>query len=179
MLEGLTPLDQIGAMDDILTNFRRVAETVVTKTVNAHLQRVRDMPPEAYKVAMAKLNGMYSYCTGGECRHKAILRYFGQTLDKDNCTACDMCLGEMDSMDNSLETAQKILSCVVRIEQRFVFLFGFFDHRLFHFFSPKLNIQFPAGNPGLFMRQPAHRPGELDLPFIIPHPHDQVVFFTV
>ena len=80
---------------------------------------MRDMPPEAYKVAMAKLNGMYSYCTGGECRHKAILRYFGQTLDKDNCTACDMCLGEMDSMDNSLETAQKILSCVVRIEQRF------------------------------------------------------------
>jgi ATP-dependent DNA helicase RecQ len=62
---------------------------------------------------------MYSYCTGGACRHKAILRYFGQTLDKDNCTACDMCLGEMDCMDNSLETAQKILSCVVRIEQRF------------------------------------------------------------
>jgi ATP-dependent DNA helicase RecQ len=80
---------------------------------------MRDMQPEAYKVAMAKLNGMYSYCTGGECRHKAILRYFGQTLDKDNCTACDMCLGEMDCLDNSLETAQKILSCVVRIEQRF------------------------------------------------------------
>ena len=80
---------------------------------------MRDMPPEAYKIAMVKLNGMYNYCTGGACRHKAILRYFGQTLDKDNCTACDMCLGEMDCMDNSLETAQKILSCVVRIEQRF------------------------------------------------------------
>ena len=80
---------------------------------------MRDMQPEAYKIAMVKLNGMYSYCTGGACRHKAILRYFGQTLDKDNCTACDMCLGEMDCMDNSLETAQKILSCVVRIEQRF------------------------------------------------------------
>ena len=80
---------------------------------------MRDMPPEAHKVAMTKLNGMYSYCTGGACRHKAILRYFGQTLDKDNCSACDMCLGEMDCMDNSLETAQKILSCVVRIEQRF------------------------------------------------------------
>jgi len=80
---------------------------------------MRDMEPEAYKIAMVKLNGMYSYCTGGACRHKAILRYFGQTLDKDNCCACDMCLGEMDCMDNSLETAQKILSCVVRLEQRF------------------------------------------------------------
>ena len=80
---------------------------------------MRDMPPEAHKIAMVKLNGMYSYCTGGACRHKAILRYFGQTLDKDNCAACDMCLGEMDCMDNALETAQKILSCVVRIEQRF------------------------------------------------------------
>lgn len=48
MLEGLTPLDQIGAMDDILTNFRRVAETVVTQSVNTHLQRVRDMPPETF-----------------------------------------------------------------------------------------------------------------------------------
>ena len=78
-----------------------------------------DMQPDAYKIAMVKLNHMYNYCTGGACRHKAILRYFGQDLDKDNCAACDMCLGEMDCLDNALETAQKILSCVVRIEQRF------------------------------------------------------------
>jgi ATP-dependent DNA helicase RecQ len=78
-----------------------------------------DMQPESYKIAMVKLNHMYNYCTGGACRHKAILRYFGQDLDKDNCTACDMCLGEMDCLDNAMETAQKILSCVVRLEQRF------------------------------------------------------------
>ncbi len=78
-----------------------------------------DMPSEAYKIAMVKLNGMYSYCTGGTCRHQAILRYFGQTLDKDNCSACDVCLGELDCIGNALETAQKILSCVVRLEQRF------------------------------------------------------------
>ena len=78
-----------------------------------------DMQPEAHKIAMVKLNHMYNYCTAGACRHKAILRYFGQDLDKDNCAACDMCLGELDCMNNALETAQKILSCVVRIEQRF------------------------------------------------------------
>ena len=30
-----------------------------------------------------------------------------------------MCLGEMDYMDDALVTAQKILSCIVRLEQRF------------------------------------------------------------
>jgi ATP-dependent DNA helicase RecQ len=75
--------------------------------------------PEAYKIAMIKLNKMYNYCTGGMCRHKAVLRYFGQNLEKDNCAACDMCLGELDSMKDALVTAQKILSCIVRLEQRF------------------------------------------------------------
>jgi ATP-dependent DNA helicase RecQ len=78
-----------------------------------------DMEPEPHKIAMTKLDQMYSYCTGGVCRHKAILRYFGQDFFKDNCTACDVCLGELDCIDNALETAQKILSCIVRLGQRF------------------------------------------------------------
>ena len=80
---------------------------------------MRDMPPEANKIAMIKLSGIYSYCTGGVCRHKAILRYFGQDLDKDNCTACDICLGELDCIEDGLITAQKILSCILRLDQRF------------------------------------------------------------
>jgi len=80
---------------------------------------MRDMPEEARKIAMAKLSGMYSYCTGGVCRHKAILRYFGQDLKKDNCAACDICLGELDFIDEALVIAQKILSCIVRLDQRF------------------------------------------------------------
>ena len=48
MLEGLIPLDQIGSMEDILANFRRLAEKAVTTTVNAHLQRVRNMPAETF-----------------------------------------------------------------------------------------------------------------------------------
>jgi ATP-dependent DNA helicase RecQ len=78
-----------------------------------------DMPAEAQKIAMIKLSGMYSYCSGGICRHKAILRYFGQNLDKDNCNACDICLGELDCIDDALVTAQKILSCILRLDQRF------------------------------------------------------------
>ncbi len=80
---------------------------------------MRDMKPDAYKIAMVKLNHMYSYCTGGVCRHKAILDYFGQAFDKDNCSACDVCLGELDCIKDALETAQKIISCVARLDQRF------------------------------------------------------------
>jgi len=78
-----------------------------------------DMPEEAQKIAMIKLSGIYSYCTGGVCRHKAILRYFGQDLGKDNCQGCDVCLGELDFIGDALVTAQKILSCVLRLDQRF------------------------------------------------------------
>ena len=80
---------------------------------------MRDMHPEALDIALIKLNGMYSYCTGSICRHKAILQYFGQELTKENCTACDICLGNMEYIEDSLLTAQKIISCILRLEQRF------------------------------------------------------------
>jgi ATP-dependent DNA helicase RecQ len=80
---------------------------------------LRDMEPEAHGIAMVKLNQMYGYCTGGICRHKAILRYFGQDLDKVDCAACDICLGQLDCVEDSLETAQKILSCILRLGERF------------------------------------------------------------
>ena len=80
---------------------------------------MRDMPAAAQDVAMDKLNDMYAFCTGATCRHEAILRYFGQTLEKENCGACDMCLGEVDSVEDALVIAQKILSCIVRLRQQF------------------------------------------------------------
>jgi ATP-dependent DNA helicase RecQ len=80
---------------------------------------MKDMPEEAQKIALLKLDSMYRFCTGAVCRHKTILQYFGQSTDKDNCQACDVCLGELDSIEDALITAQKILSCVLRLEQRF------------------------------------------------------------
>ncbi len=78
-----------------------------------------DMGEGAREIAMDKLNGMYAFCTGAGCRHGAILQYFGQAAEKDNCAACDICLGEVDSIDDALIIAQKILSCVVRLQQQF------------------------------------------------------------
>jgi len=80
---------------------------------------MREMEPQGQQIALEKLNQIYSYCTGVTCRHRAILNYFGQESGKDSCDACDVCLGQMDVMEDSLVTAQKILSCVVRLNERF------------------------------------------------------------
>ncbi len=78
-----------------------------------------DLPPQPLQVALKKLASMYSFCTSSVCRHKSILQYFGQDLEKENCQACDICLGELDYVDDSLVIAQKIISCVARMNQQF------------------------------------------------------------
>lgn len=65
------------------------------------------------------LSAMYGLCVGGSCRHKALSAYFGQRLAADNCGACDVCLGELDQVDDPTTLGQKILSCILRLEQRF------------------------------------------------------------
>lgn len=46
--------------------------------------------PQMMGMSAAKLRQMFRYCTGVSCRHRAILQYFGQNLDKENCEACDI-----------------------------------------------------------------------------------------
>ncbi|MBN2329611.1 MAG: RecQ family ATP-dependent DNA helicase, partial [Candidatus Omnitrophica bacterium] len=80
---------------------------------------LRGTKGQARQAADQKLNDMYDYCTGVVCRHRALLRYFGQDLDKPNCAACDVCLDGLELAKDPLIIAQKILSCIVRLEQRF------------------------------------------------------------
>jgi ATP-dependent DNA helicase RecQ len=80
---------------------------------------MRSTPDDAKKVAEQKLSEMYDFCTGVICRHKAIIQYFGQTLEKENCKACDVCLGDMDYVKDALVIAQKILSCIKRVNENF------------------------------------------------------------
>ncbi len=74
---------------------------------------------EGYEGAMTALAAMDAYCCGVNCRHAAIVGYFGQDLGKANCGACDVCLGELDLVEEPLVPAQKILSCILRLDQRF------------------------------------------------------------
>ncbi|MBX3414817.1 MAG: DNA helicase RecQ [Pirellulales bacterium] len=78
-----------------------------------------DLPEHAFEIAMKVLNSMDGFCSGVNCRHQAIALYFGQQLPSENCGACDVCLAELDLVDDALVLAQKILSCVVRLDGRF------------------------------------------------------------
>jgi len=79
----------------------------------------RDMNEQAQAIALKQLNEMYAYCTSATCRHKSILAYFGQTLANPDCGACDICLGQLDCIDNAQEVSQMILSCVLRLGQQY------------------------------------------------------------
>ncbi len=77
-----------------------------------------DLEPEAHRTAMEKLSQMSRFCESSVCRHRALVKYFGQELDSSNCAACDRCLAEGDQpATDSLAIAQKILSCVVRLRK--------------------------------------------------------------
>jgi len=64
------------------------------------------------------LNGMQRFAGATRCRHRRLLEYFGETYERDNCQACDWCLDELELVGEPLLLAQKILSCVVRLDQR-------------------------------------------------------------
>lgn len=69
--------------------------------------------------AVAALGAVSDFCSGIVCRHVALAAHFGETLASENCGACDVCLNELDQVDEPLVLAQKIISCVYRVEQRF------------------------------------------------------------
>lgn len=78
-----------------------------------------DLPAEAYEIAMTKLEGIERFCLGVTCRHGSLVEYFGEAWPEGNCGACDVCLSELDLVDDALVTSQKILSCVVRQQQNY------------------------------------------------------------
>lgn len=73
----------------------------------------------AAEISLKKLNGIYDYCNSGKCRHKELLAYFGQSAEYDSCSACDVCLNELEPVKEPLILAQKIISGVLRLEQRY------------------------------------------------------------
>jgi ATP-dependent DNA helicase RecQ len=48
-----------------------------------------------------------------------LVGYFGEQFTKDDCGACDYCLGELETMADAVTIARKVLSCVARVGQRF------------------------------------------------------------
>ena len=86
---------------------------------------------EGLAVSRELLKHMQQIVGSARCRHAALSEYFGQQYTPPRhpaseadaaprgCGACDVCLGELESVPDATTIARKILSCVYRVGQRF------------------------------------------------------------
>jgi len=81
------------------------------------MQSNSDAPEEIKRIERHKLDAMLGLCELTSCRRQALLRYFGDELEKP-CGNCDICLEPPETWD-ATAAAQKALSCVHRTGQRF------------------------------------------------------------
>jgi ATP-dependent DNA helicase RecQ len=82
-------------------------------------RRIMELSGELSEADIAHLRQMERYAGAFQCRHKTLVEHFGQTYEGGDCGACDVCLGEIERVDDPLILAQKIGSCVARVKQRF------------------------------------------------------------
>jgi ATP-dependent DNA helicase RecQ len=73
--------------------------------------------PEQQRIETHKLNAMVALAESVTCRRRVLLNYFGERLEQD-CGNCDVCDDPPERFDATVE-AQKALSCVYRVGQRF------------------------------------------------------------
>jgi ATP-dependent DNA helicase RecQ len=70
------------------------------------------------KIAENQLAQMVRFAEANACRRKTILGYFGETYPQKNCKSCDVCLGDVERVDASVD-AQKVMSAIYRSGQKF------------------------------------------------------------
>lgn len=69
------------------------------------------------RIELHKLNSMIAFAESLTCRRRVLLNYFGEELTED-CGNCDTCFNPAEKFDATI-MAQKALSCIYRVEQRF------------------------------------------------------------
>ena len=100
--------------------------------------------PKRRDIAYKNLQQMVDYCHTRGCLRKKLLNYFGENPKEENCGFCGNCLDDRELKNISLE-AQKIISCVYRMGQRFgttmvaKVLMGSKDKRILHYDLDKLS----------------------------------------
>jgi len=65
-----------------------------------------------------KADQLFALCSSVQCRRVEILGYFDEITQDKKCNNCDNCLDEVEQFDGTI-IAQKILSCVHRLQNRF------------------------------------------------------------
>ena len=74
---------------------------------------------ELTDAAVVLLRQMERYASSVACRHRHLSEYFGDRYAQESCGACDYCLDELEPAAEPVVLARKILSCVMRVGQRF------------------------------------------------------------
>lgn len=69
-------------------------------------------------IAVEKLNKMAGYASHNVCRRKQLLGFFGEAYPHSNCAACDICSGDVEQVDITVD-AQIIMSAMSRTGQRY------------------------------------------------------------
>ncbi|GIU23308.1 DNA helicase RecQ [Shewanella sp. MBTL60-007] len=88
----------------------------------ADIGRVRHLieqsePGPQQQVEFHKLNTMAAFAEAQTCRRQVLLHYFDESAQKA-CGNCDICL-DPPKKYNGIQDAQKVLSCIYRMGQRF------------------------------------------------------------
>jgi ATP-dependent DNA helicase RecQ len=88
------------------------------------LERSGELSPASRNL----LREMERYATGAGCRHRHLAGYFGDTGGVETaketgiparCAACDVCLDELEAVEEPVVLARKVLSSVARVGERF------------------------------------------------------------
>lgn len=85
--------------------------------IQKYLIEHSDLSPRHKRSEYLKLNAMIDYCHTSGCLRRYILDYFGEKETSQRCDNCANCL-EREIRDITVE-AQKIMSCVYRMQERF------------------------------------------------------------
>ena len=72
--------------------------------------------PQRVNVEVQRFAAMNAFIDAQTCRRQVVLNYFAEYTEK-RCGNCDICLDPPSQFD-ATEAAQKVLSCVFRIEQQ-------------------------------------------------------------
>ncbi|MSP26214.1 MAG: DNA helicase RecQ, partial [Myxococcales bacterium] len=78
-----------------------------------------DQEGPAAELAKEKLREVNRYARVLACRHRFLVEYFGEPYPASSCEACDVCLDEHAVLPDAVVIAQKIISCVARVGERF------------------------------------------------------------
>lgn len=77
-----------------------------------------DIDPKRQEMLYKNLQYLVNYCNTNECLRNQILNYFDEDSANGKCKNCSNCIDSSEMIDITLE-AQKILSCIYRVNQRY------------------------------------------------------------